>query len=162
MGLITCQKCGKQFYGTDCPECDFPSVPADPGQRKRDRLWGVLMVGIGLGLAAAVLASPKKDLPSWPAFVAAGIFCLAGFATAADVKRSLAFTLGGLICAGMASLGFFAAFGRGESQGGIPFLPESWNQGLGRIAFGFGACLTTAFAMWWFYRAIKQHRRIRH
>jgi hypothetical protein len=161
MALITCKKCGKQFYGTGCPECDFPSTPADPGQRNRDRLWGVMMVAVGLGLGIAVLACSKKDLPSWPAFVAAVIFCLAGLAAAADVKGSLSFTLGGLICAGLASLGFFAAFGRGELEGGIPLLPESWNQGLGRIAFGFGACLTAAFAVWWFYRAIKARRRTR-
>jgi hypothetical protein len=55
----------------------------------------------------------------------------------------------------MASLGFFAAFGPGEVEGGIPLLPEAWNQGLGRIAFGGGACFVAVYGLWWFYRAAK-------
>jgi hypothetical protein len=55
----------------------------------------------------------------------------------------------------MASIGFFAAFAAGEVEGGIPFVPAAWNQAIGRIAFGSGACLTAAFSIWLFYRALK-------
>jgi hypothetical protein len=56
----------------------------------------------------------------------------------------------------MASLGFFAAFGPGRVEGDdIPFLPEAWNQGLGRIAFGVGACITAALSLWFFRRTVK-------
>lgn len=135
-------------------------MPVYPGQRKRDRLWGVIMIGVGLGLAVVVLACPQEDLPSWPAFVAAMIFFLAGLATATGVKGGLGYTLGGLICAGMASLGFFAAFGPGKIEGDdIPFIPFAWNQMLGRIGFGVGASLTAAFALWWFYRAVTERKK---
>jgi hypothetical protein len=160
MALVTCSKCGRQFYGTGCPDCDFPPVPANPGQQKRDRLWGVLMMGTGLGLAVVVLACPQEDLPSWPGFIAGVIFFVAGLATATSVRGRLGFTLGGLICAGMASLGFFAAFAPGKVEGdNIPFLPEAWNQVLGKIAFGVGACFTAAFALWWFYRGATERKR---
>jgi len=158
--LRTCTKCGKQFYGAGCPECDFPPQPADAGPRKADRIWGLLFMAVGVSVAVEVLARPQA-LPPWLGFVAGGIFFLGGLGTVPGVKGRLASTLGGMVCAGMASLGFFAAFGPGEVEGGVPFLPESWNQGLGRIACGGGACFAAAYCLWLFYRAVKPCRRKR-
>ncbi len=156
--LRTCPKCGTQFYGAGCPDCDYPARPADEGQRKQDRILGILFIAMGLGVDVAVLAHPQavpQGLPSWPALIAGMLFCLAGFAVLTGVKGRLSSGVAGVICAGMATLGFFAALGPGELEGGIPVLPAAWNQELGRIAFGGGACLTAAFSLWWFYRAVK-------
>ena len=112
-------------------------------------------MAIGIWVAIVALACPQEELPSWPAFVAGVIFFLGGVGTFRRVKGRMASVLSGLICAGLASLGFFAAFGRGEVEGGIPFLPAAWNQGLGRIAFGSGACFTAAFGLWLFYITVK-------
>jgi len=109
----------------------------------------------GIGVAIVALACPQEEVPSWPAYVAGLIFLLGGVGAVRGVKGRMASALGGLICAGMASLGVFAACGRGEVEGGIPFLPASWNQGFGRIAFGGGACLTAAFGLWLFYVTVK-------
>lgn len=160
--LRTCTKCGTQFYGVGCPECDYPPGPVDAGQRKRDRIWGLLFIAVGLGMDVAVLARPQwvpRGLPAWPALGAGMVFFLVGLAVLTEVKGRLGSAVGGVICAGMASLGFFAAFGPGELEGGVPFLPESWNQGLGRIAFGGGACVTAAYCLWLFYRAVKPCKR---
>src|ERR1039457_2463534 len=36
MALMTCSKCGKQFYGRICPGCDCPVSAIDVGQEQRD------------------------------------------------------------------------------------------------------------------------------
>jgi hypothetical protein len=153
--LRTCAKCGKQFYGVGCPECDFPPQPENPTERKRQWRWGLVFVATGIGVAILALACPQEDLPSWPAFVAGVVFFLTGMVMVTEVKGRLNSALGGVVCAGMASLGFFAAFGAVRTEGGIPFLPAAWNQGLGRIAFGVGACITAAFGLWFFHRMVK-------
>jgi hypothetical protein len=153
--LRTCTRCGKQFYGIDCPDCDFPPTPVDPREKKRERLWGFVFIGTGIGVAILALACPQEDLPSWPAFVAGVVFLLGGLGIVNEVKGCKASALGGIVCAGMASLGFYAAFGRGEVEGGIPLLPAAWNQWLGRIVFGAGACFTAALGLWLCYRAVK-------
>jgi hypothetical protein len=112
-------------------------------------------MAIGIGVAILAWACPPEELPSWPAFVAGVILFVGGVGTLRGSKGRMASALGGLICGGMASLGVFAAFGRGEVEGGIPFLPAAWNQGLGRIAFCGGACLTAAFGLWLFYLTLK-------
>ena len=71
------------------------------------------------------LACPQEELPSWPVFVAGVVFFLTGMVIVTEVKGRLNSALGGVICAGMASLGFFAAFSPGRVEGGIPFLPAA-------------------------------------
>ena len=122
-------------------------------------MWGLVFAGIGLSVAVAAIAWPQQELPGWPAVMAGAILFLGGLGTVTGVKGRLASTLGGIVCAGMASLGFFAAFGPGDVEGGLPFLSAAWNQGLGRIAFGGGACLVAAYGLWFFYRAVKPNKR---
>ncbi len=66
--------------------------------------------------------------------------------------------LGGLICASLSVLGFFIAFGAERIDGGVPFIPDAWNQGLGRVLFGAGAALTAAFAVLAFREFALWHR----
>jgi hypothetical protein len=85
--------------------------------------------------------------------IAAAVFALAGLqlVTSATGRRSQ--LLGGLACAGLAALGLFAAFTPDTVSGGLPFIPESWNQAAGHALFGFGALLTGAMAVYFFRRA---------
>lgn len=155
--LQTCAKCGVQFYGAGCPECDYPPIPAAPRERKRTRRWGCAFMGAGLGVILVRILCPDEN-PLWPVVVAGLLFLLTGWAIVVEPKGRLASALGGVICAGLACLGFYAALAPGEIGGGIPLLPEAWNQVMGRMAFGGGACLTTAFSLWLFYRAWKLRR----
>jgi hypothetical protein len=156
--LQTCAKCGKQYYGVGCPDCDYPPTAPDPGQDKRNWVLGVVFMAAGVSIGVRVLAWPQK-LPSWPGLVAGVLFFLAGMQIIAKLKGRLGTALGGVICAGLASLGFFAAFGPGPVEGGIPLLPAAWNQALGKTAFGGGACLVAALAVWCFYRAAKPGKK---
>ncbi len=156
--LQTCSKCGKQFYGVGCPECDYPPSPEDPGRNKRNWIFGILFMASGIGVTVAVLTRPHSE-PTWPVVVAGLLFVLAGLTLVTNIKGRPAALLGCLIMAGLASLGFFAAFGPGDVGGGIPFLPSAWNQRLGRIAFGAGACLTAVCALLAFYQAVKPDKK---
>ncbi len=113
-------------------------------------------------MAVEVLIYPSgipEHCPAWPAYVAAAIFLLAGMGHLMNLKGRASALLGGLICAGMVGLGFFAAFGTGTLEGGLPLIPATWNQTIGRAAFGFGAIITAAFALWGFHRALKPPKK---
>lgn len=154
--LATCAKCGKPFYGVRCPECDFPPSPeGDRGAGKPHRLWGVLFLALGGFVALMPVLRPEAVPVAWAVVVAGVVFGLAGVSLLTEPKGRAANLLAGLVLAGLSSLGFFAAFGPGPIEGGIPLIPTAWNQALGRGLFLGGAILTAAFALWVFYRAAK-------
>lgn len=66
--------------------------------------------------------------------------------------------LGGLICTGLSVAGFVIVLSGEPLSGGIPFLPQALNQGIGRTFFGLGALFTAALAAYAFYDAWRLHR----
>jgi hypothetical protein len=69
-------------------------------------------------------------------------------------SRASAF-IGGLICTALSIGGFYIAFSGAHLLGGIPFIPDTINQTIGRIVFAIGACITGALALYAFYTIIK-------
>lgn len=68
---------------------------------------------------------------------------------------------GGLICAALSVLGFYAAFGEAGPSGGIPLIPASWNQAIGRAVFAVGGLITGALALYAFYECLQPARKSR-
>lgn len=70
--------------------------------------------------------------------------------------------LGGFICTGLSVAGFVIVFSGEQLSGGIPFVPQALNQGIGRTLFGLGALFTAALAAYAFYDAwrIRRERAI--
>ena len=53
----------------------------------------------------------------------------------------------GMICAGLSAVGFYIGITGQHLEGGIPFIPDAWNQTVGRAFIGSGACLTALMAV---------------
>jgi hypothetical protein len=123
----------------------------------RQRRWiGWLLVGLAGLIVYFAFTDPKVYTQQrWLMILAAGIFSLVGLQLITAAKGRLSALMGGLVCAGLSSLGFVAAFSHKPLQGGIPFIPAAWNQMLGHGLFGSGAVLTAAMALFFFVRAIK-------
>ena len=73
-------------------------------------------------------------------------------------RSMVAAVLGGLICTGLSVAGFVIVLSGEPLSGGIPFLPQALNQGIGRTLFGLGALFTAALAAYAFYDAWRLHR----
>lgn len=52
-----------------------------------------------------------------------------------------------ILCLLLSALGIAIAVGGGRLEGGIPLIPDEWNQTIGRIIFGAGAILTGGLAV---------------
>jgi hypothetical protein len=62
----------------------------------------------------------------------------------------------GLVLAVLSFGFFYATFTQSHHwSGGIPFLPPSWNDKIGRVLAAFFACLCAGMALCSFYQAIK-------
>ncbi len=159
MPLATCNQCGQQFYGVACPRCAYPPSPDDANPDKRSRLFGIITIAVAAFILIEYFMSHRPNSERWVLLPASGVFFLAGLSLLVAVKGKWADFLGALILSGLSTLGFYAAFGSGEIAGGIPFIPSAWNQGIGKIAFAFGACIVGAVAIWSFGRAIRPRRQ---
>ena len=159
MALNTCNKCGQEFYGLGCPQCDYPQTELSDAGRRRQRPMGLLLVAIALGILFVFCADGRPTTERWPMLAVAGVFFLGGVSLIATPQGRKADIIGALMCAGFSALGFFAAFGPGTIEGGIPFAPEIWNQALGKVAFGGGAVVCGAMSVCFLYRGIRPRRR---
>lgn len=65
----------------------------------------------------------------------------------------------GIICAGLSALGFYIAITGKRLGGGIPFIPDAWNQIVGRVFIGFGACITALMAVFALRQALRSNRK---
>jgi hypothetical protein len=66
-------------------------------------------------------------------------------------RSRLAALMGGLICLGLCGVGLFVLLGGAELSGGIPFVPDVINRGIGRLMLIFGIVLTgllSVYALW--------------
>jgi hypothetical protein len=54
--------------------------------------------------------------------------------------------IGGVICLILSLIGLYIAFAGQSLGGGIPFIPDELNQGIGRIIIGIGALFTGLLA----------------
>ena len=145
MALLTCSKCGKQFDGAGCPDCDCPASPPDVSEARRRPVIGVLFLAVGVFIFFIKRTQFRSE---WIQPVVGGMFALAGVQLIIAIKGRISALMGTLICAGFSALGFYAAFGHGSIDGGIPFIPDAWNQKIAKILFGGAACLTALMAIY--------------
>jgi hypothetical protein len=121
---------------------------------------GAWPLAIGLGVAKV---DPRTvHAPLWVVAAAGACFVLAGMALLAPRDRvRLRGFAAGLVVTALAAVCDWIAFGPGERRFGqsISFagaaLRSSGGQISGRIAFGVGAVLLDAFALWAWYRWLK-------
>ena len=154
MALTTCPKCGEQFYGAGCPECDYPAPTISLGVQKWQRLWGLLSMAAGGSVMFKTLTSvptPKRV----QALIAGSVFVVAGLLILMKAQGRIKALMVAVVCVGMSALGVFTTVSTDALEGGIPFIPAAWNQAFGRGLFGFGALLAAAIALWCLYRAAK-------
>ncbi|HVV00078.1 MAG TPA: hypothetical protein VHH88_01870 [Verrucomicrobiae bacterium] len=56
MALQTCPKCGNQFYGAACPDCDYPHPAPTASELRMQHLVHTRTYGVAVGLLLAVLS----------------------------------------------------------------------------------------------------------
>lgn len=124
--------------------------------QKRRRNMGVVAVCAAGFIAFRAFSDSKVTLHQTQLmFLVSVMFGLAGLQLITNAKGRLSALMGAVVCAGFSSLGFYVVFWGGPLDGGIPFIPASWNQAFGKILFGFGGCITGAMSLWFLFRAIK-------
>ena len=160
MEVQTCPKCGKQFYGVGCPDCDFPASPPDMGKIRRQQFIAfVLLAALLIILVRLFIEKPPFRLP-----VLAGILglVLLGRMLASDVRgRAYALAVG-LLLAVLSPGFFYCTFSeRAHWSAGLlaPFLPWWWNDTTTRWLTGFFGCLCAALSLWCFYQVASPRKR---
>ena len=124
------------------------------------RFWGIFCICLsGLLIYVAYTEKVHPADHQWILYLPGGLFSLAGLHLLLNAKERLSALISAIIAAGLSVLGFYVAFGDKKVLGGIPFVPESWNQLFGKILFGGGAALTAAFALLLFSRAFKSNKK---
>ena len=112
-----------------------------------------MMTAGGSVMFRALAPAPSSERVQ--VLIAGSMFVVAGLLILTQVRGRIRTLMVGVVCVGMSALGVFTTFSKGALEGGIPFIPASWNQAFGRGLFGFGALLTAAIALWCFSRVAK-------
>lgn len=162
MAEITCPKCGKQYCGIGCPYCDYPPVPPDKRAAQTSLVMGFVVLLVGLYVAARFILDK-----SWHRLIvldAGVVFALGGLQLLGvqllyNAKGRISTLVGGLILAAFAYLCFYGAFSPDAHwSGGVPFIPQSWNQMLARTMSGLFGVMCTAFSLRSFYLLVNPKR----
>jgi hypothetical protein len=83
-------------------------------------------------------------------------FSLAGLQVLTGAKGRSSSLIAGTIFALLSVLGLYAAFSDQRIGGGIPFIPDAWNQAFGHGLFGLGAVFTAAAAVYCYIKAARR------
>src|SRR6476659_2514849 len=144
MAEMTCPKCGTKYFGIGCPDCDYPPVPPDPNEAKRQLLFGIIIAAVGLWIVIQYFRiAVAHDLP----VLAAGIiFSLVGIHLMAVPRlyradSRLCALMGVFIAATFCWLACMMIISDKPFQSGIPFIPDSWNQNFAKTLVGIGALM---------------------
>ena len=122
----------------------------------RNHSSGFVCLGLGIFIVAAAWIDPSIPVNRmWMMHAAGASFLLAGVQLLTGATGRLSALMAGSVCSLFSLIGFLTAFGHGPVKGGIPFIPQSWNQTIGHGIFGVGAICTAAAAVWFFWKAIK-------
>jgi drug/metabolite transporter (DMT)-like permease len=162
MAELTCPKCGLKYYGVGCPNCDYPPVPPDPNEPKRNLFFGLMFATVGVAIIAQYFHVTQAH--NLPVLAAGLIFALVGIHLTAVQRlykpdsRASAF-MGVLVTAAMCWLSLLIIFSDKPFEGGIPFIPDSWNQTFAKTLVGIGALILAAFTLRGIHLIIKPPRR---
>jgi CHASE2 domain-containing sensor protein len=127
---------------------------SDSDQRPNRKLWGMMLVIAALlyaAVAAGIIGVDPSSLkaPSWVLYLVAVGLAAGGGLMISGQRSRFSDLLAALFLLAMAGIGGWSAlFSPAEGiSGGLVFLPQEVNKGLGRALFGLGAalCLTLAF-----------------
>jgi hypothetical protein len=120
------------------------------------RPTGFVVLALAVVMLGIACLDPSVPLEKrWLIVICALAFFIAALQILTAAKGRASYVFGGSLLALLSSLGFYAAFSSQTVEGGIPFIPPSWNQALGHGLFGCCALLTAAFAAYYFYKAFK-------
>ena len=154
MALQTCPKCGKQFYGVSCPDCDLPASTPDIGKIRQQQFIAFILLAALIFFAARLFIENSSF--RFPVLVGVFVLVLVGRILASDVKGRPYAVVVGLLLAVLSCGFFYGTFSQSHQwSGGVPFLPASWNDKIGRVLSAFFACLCTGMALCSFYQAVK-------
>ena len=156
---MTCQKCGKKYYGIGCPYCDYPPVPPDKRAAQISLVMGFVLLVVGIYIATRFVFD--KTWHQWPVLDAGVAFALGGLQLVGvqllyDENGRASAMVGGLILAAFSLLCFYGAFSQDAHWSSlIPFIPESWDQMLARTLSGLFGVMCVVFLLRSFYLAVK-------
>ena len=127
-------------------------------RRRSDYIIGAVMVGSGLaiGLAAVGILPLDESSLNGPRWVFGSIGWVVGSGGLAIVTtpwRRVHLLSVALMVGGMAAIGMWIAlWGPSEEiRGGLPFVSDRVNQGLGKTMFGIGSLINLG-VLWWIIR----------
>jgi len=166
MAEMTCKKCGKQYYGVGCPDCDYPPVPPDKQAARKSLLMGFVFLTLGVYIAIRfVFDGAWHGLPVLDGGVifALGGFQLVGTQLLYNKKGRISTLFGGLILAAFSYLCFYGAFSEDAHwSSSIPFIPQSWDQILGKTISGLIGGMCVAFTLRSLYLLVKPKHKNDH
>ena len=130
-------------------------------ERRRTLLAGMLFLACGLGTMVGVFMHPERvNGPVWLGHVAGGAFVLTGVAIVCQeqgYKNTLNWLVLGMLVS-LFSIGAWVAFGPGARVCGValPGFSSSAGALVCRSAFGLGASMVGAMAVWQLVRILRR------
>ncbi len=125
---------------------------------QNSRSVGLVLLGIAIFVGYfALMDHSLQPGRRWVMAAVAIIFLLAALQLLLVAKGRLSFFLGGFVFALFSVCGFYIAFSSEFLEGGMPFVPATWNQSIGHALFGLGATITAGGALYFFRRALEKN-----
>lgn len=165
MAEMTCQKCGKQYYGVGCPYCNYPPVPPDKRAARISLLMGFVLLAVGIYIATRFVLDNTWHrwlvLDAGVAFALAGLQ-LVGVRLLYNENGRVSALVGGLLLAAFSYLCFYGAFSQNAHWSSFAFIPPSWSHLLARTFSGLFGVMCAAFSLRSFYFAVKPNHKNDH
>jgi hypothetical protein len=152
----------REATGCDLPEAtkaieEIQNQVANPTTSRSQYFWfGLFSLFLGGALLCLAIAMPTKKSPTFPGVILGGMFALCGlwmlaaaFSKSGSPPKQAPAWVAALLTAGLSTMAFWVAiFDPKGIRGGIPFLPDTWNQSLGRIAFCASGIFCLVLTIW--------------
>jgi hypothetical protein len=126
-----------------------------PTSRTQYILMGLFSLLCGGGLMFVAIAMPTKKNPTFPGVVLGGMFAvcgiwmlISGLSKSDQRSQGAPAWVGAIVMAAFSTVAFWVAIFDSKSiRGGIPFLPDKWNESLGQVAFFAGGVLSLGLTL---------------
>jgi hypothetical protein len=135
-----------------------PTTPA-----RSHLLGGIVLCAFPATILLAMHINGARLPMPWP--ILFGIFFVYGIRSILtglfrlDLESPASWVADAVGAAGLAVFAFWIAWNERDGWGGLPFLPDGWNQGLARVLFACGGLVAALVAVRCLWKAFNEYRR---
>ena len=113
---------------------------------------------------AMIFLFPHRPMPPWVSvllwlFIIYGLLTILSSVFGLDAKGAFSWVIGALVLLGLGTVALLAAWDPGRFSGGIPLIPDAWNQAAARILFTLGGLFFLVITMAFLRKAVKVKRQ---